>query len=147
DLQHALGNHRFRLLFQPIICVRGPGQENYEVYLRMLSESNEEFSPRRSIEAGPCIAASSKIDCWAMLESIKMLSQHRAKGNKTKLILNLSKDSLCDESLVPWLGVAFKAAKLSSDAIVFQASEVDVTNHLNAAKAFAEGLQKLKTTL
>lgn len=147
DLQHALDNDRFRLLFQPIISLRGSEEEYYEVYLRMLNENNEEISPSRFIETASSIGASIKIDRWVILESIKMLSQHRAKGNKTKLILNLSKDSLCDESLVPWLGVAFKAAKLSSDAIVFQASEVDVTNHLNAAKAFAEGLQKLKTTL
>src|SRR5690554_6685252 len=147
DLQHALDHDRFRLLFQPIISLRGSEEEYYEVYLRMLNENNEEISPSRFIETASSIGASIKIDRWVILESIKMLSQHRAKGNKTKLILNLSKDSLCDESLVPWLGVAFKAAKLSSDAIVFQASEVDVTNHLNAAKAFAEGLQKLKTTL
>ena len=145
DLQHALDNDRFRLLFQPIISLRGSEEEYYEVYLRMLNDNNEEISPSRFIETASSIGASIKIDRWVILESIKMLSQHRAKGNKTKLILNLSKDSLCDESLVPWLGVAFKAAKLSSDAIVFQTNEVDVTNHLNAAKAFAEGLQKLKT--
>lgn len=147
DLQHALDNDRFRLLFQPIISLRGSEEEYYEVYLRMLSDNNEEISPSRFIETASSIGASIKIDRWVILESIKMLSQHRAKGNKTKLILNLSKDSLCDESLVPWLGVAFKAAKLSSDAIVFQVNEVDVTNHLNAAKAFAEGLQKLKTMM
>ncbi len=147
DLQHALDNDRFRLLFQPIISLRGSEEEYYEVYLRMLNDNNEEISPSRFIETASSIGASIKIDRWVILESIKMLSQHRAKGNKTKLILNLSKDSLCDESLVPWLGVAFKAAKLSSDAIVFQANEVDVTNHLNAAKAFAEGLQKLKTVM
>ena len=145
DLQHALDNDRFRLLFQPIISLRGSEEEYYEVYLRMINDNNEEISPSRFIETASSIGASIKIDRWVILESIKMLSQHRAKGNKTKLILNLSKDSLCDESLVPWLGVAFKAAKLSSDAIVFQTNEVDVTNHLNAAKAFAEGLQKLKT--
>lgn len=147
DLQHALDNDRFRLLFQPIISLRGSEEEYYEVYLRMLSDNNEEISPSRFIETASSIGASIKIDRWVILESIKMLSQHRAKGNKTKLILNLSKESLCDESLVPWLGVAFKAAKLSSDAIVFQVNEVDVTNHLNAAKAFAEGLQKLKTMM
>lgn len=145
DVQHALDNDRFRLLFQPIISLRGSEEEYYEVYLRMLNDNNEEISPSRFLETASSIGASIKIDRWVILESIKMLSQHRSKGNKTKLILNLSKESLCDESLVPWLGVAFKAAKLSSDAVVFQVNEVDVTNHLNAAKAFAEGIQKLKT--
>src|SRR5690625_8021847 len=99
-------------------------------------------------EAANRIDVGTKIDRWVILESINKLSQHRAKGNNnTKLIINLSRDSLCDESLPPWLGVAFKAAKLPSDSIIFQANEVDITNHLNAAKAFAQALNKLNTKM
>lgn len=146
-IQHALDNDRFRLLFQPIISLRGSEEEYYEVYLRMVNEKGDDISPNRFLESASNINASSKIDRWVILESIKMLSQHRSKGNKTKLIVNISRQSLIDESLLPWLGVAFKAAKLPTDAIVFQVHEVDVTNHLNAAKAFAEGLLKMKTHL
>lgn len=146
-VQHALDNDRFRLLFQPIISLRGSEEEYYEVYLRMVNDKDEEISPNRFLESAANIGACNKIDRWVILESIKMLSQHRSKGNKTKLIVNISRQSLCDESLLPWLGVAFKAAKLPTDAVVFQVNEVDVTNHLNAAKAFAEGLLKLKTLL
>ena len=146
SLQQALDSDRFRLLFQPIISLRGSDEEYYEVYLRMVDEKDEEISPKHFLDAAASIGANTKIDRWVILESIKMLSEHRAKGNKTKLIINISGQSLCDETLVPWLGVAFKAAKLPSDSIIFQAQEIDVTNHLNAAKAFAEGLAKLKTT-
>ncbi len=146
-IQHALDNDRFRLLFQPIISLRGSEEEYYEVYLRMINDKGEEISPNKFLESAINIGACTKIDRWVILESIKMLSQHRAKGNKTRLIVNISRQSLCDESLLPWLGVAFKAAKLPSDAIVFQVPEVDVTNHITAAKALAEGLQKLKTHL
>ena len=144
-IQQALASDRFRLLFQPIISLRGSDEEYYEVYLRLLDDKGEEISPNHFLEAAANISAATKIDRWVILESIKMLSQHRAKGNKTKLIVNIGRQSLCDESLIPWLGVAFKAAKLSPESIVFQAQEIDVTNHLNAAKNFAEGLQKLKT--
>lgn len=145
-IQQALSSDRFRLLFQPIISLRGSDEEYYEVYLRMLDEKGSEISPNHFLEAAANMSVATKIDRWVILESIKMLSQHRAKGNKTKLIVNIGRQSLCDESLVPWLGVAFKAAKLSSDSIVFQAQEIDVTNHLNAAKNFSEGLEKLKTS-
>jgi len=144
-IQHALDNDRFRLLFQPIISLRGSDEEYYEVYLRMVDENGNDISPSQFLEAAANISASVKIDRWVILESIKMLSQHRSKGNKTKLIVNISRQSLCDESLVGWLSVAFKAAKLPSDTIIFQAQEIDVTNHLNAAKNFAEGLEKIKT--
>ncbi|QEY18349.1 EAL domain-containing protein [Cellvibrio sp. KY-GH-1] len=144
-IQHALANDRFRLLFQPIISLRGSDEEYYEVYLRMLDDKGEEITPNHFLEAAANISVATKIDRWVILESIKMLSQHRAKGNKTKLIVNIGRQSLCDETLIPWLGVAFKAAKLSPDSIVFQAQEIDVTNHLNAAKGFSEGLTKLRT--
>lgn len=145
-IQQALTNDRFRLLFQPIISLRGSDEEYYEVYLRMMDENANAISPTHFLEAAANMSVATKIDRWVILESIKMLSQHRAKGNKTKLIVNIGRQSLCDESLLPWLAVAFKAAKLSADSIVFQAQEIDVTNHLNAAKHFAEGLEKLKTS-
>jgi len=147
EVQHALDNDKFRLLFQPIISLRGSEEEYYEVYLRMITETGTEIEPEEFLEAASKINLSIKIDRWVILESIKMLSQHRNKGNKTKLIINLGRQSLCDETLLPWLAVAFKAAKLTPDSITFQANEVDVTNHLNAAKSFAEGLQKLKTQM
>ena len=145
-IQQALDNDRFRLLFQPIISLRGSDEEYYEVYLRMMDEQGNEISRNHFLEAAANMSACTKIDRWVILESIKMLSQHRAKGNKTKLIVNIGRQSLCDESLIPWLAVAFKAAKLTADSIVFQAQEIDVTNHLNAAKNFSEGLEKLKTS-
>ncbi|WP_111642578.1 EAL domain-containing response regulator [Marinimicrobium alkaliphilum] len=147
DIQNALDNDRFRLLFQPIISLRGSEDEYYEVLLRMLNEKDEEVSPAQFIETANKIGVGTKIDRWVTLEAIKMLSDHRAKGNKTKLVINLSKQSLCDENLLPWLGVAFKAAKLSPEAIIFQASENDITSHLKTAKILSQGLKKLKSNM
>lgn len=146
SIQQALDYDRFRLLFQPIISLRGSDEEYYEVYLRMMDEQGSEIPPNQFLEIAATMSACTKIDRWVILESIKMLSQHRSKGNKTKLIINIGRQSLCDETLLPWLAVAFKAAKLSPDSIVFQAQEIDVTNHLNAAKNFSDGVDKLKTS-
>lgn len=144
-IQQALDAEKFRLLFQPIISLRGSDEEYYEVYLRMIDQDGNAVAPNQFLDIAAEMSASTKIDRWVILESIKMLAEHRGKGNKTKLIVNISRHSLCDETLLPWLSVAFKAAKLPTDTIVFQASEVDVTTHLNAAKSFSDGLTKLKT--
>ncbi|WP_339617956.1 EAL domain-containing protein [uncultured Gilvimarinus sp.] len=147
DVQHALDNDLFRLLFQPIISLRGSDEEYYEVLLRLLNSDQKEVSPNEFIEAAHQAGIGIKIDRWVILEAIKLLSEHRTRGNKTKLILNLNSASICDSSLVAWLGVAFKAAGLPPDAVVFQAQEVDITNHLNAAKALNTGLEKLGSKL
>jgi len=146
-IQQALDTDKFKLLFQPIISLRGSDEEYYEVYLRMIDQDGNVVQPNQFLDIAEEMSASTKIDRWVILESIKMLADHRNKGNKTKLIVNISKHSICDETLVPWLSVAFKAAKLPADTMVFQAQEVDITNHLNAAKTFSEGLSKIKTQL
>ncbi len=139
----ALAKDRFKLLFQPIISLRGSEEEHYEVLLRLLNDKDEEVSPYKFLEAAENIGANTKIDRWVILESIKLLSGHRKKGNKTKLIVNLTRQSLNDKGFPAWLAVAFKAADLTADSIIFQVSEPDVANHLNAAKAFVGEMKKI----
>lgn len=142
-VQNALKQGRFRLLFQPILSLRGSDKEHYEVLLRMVDDDNKGISPTEFLGAAAKIGATSKIDRWVILEAIKMLAQHRAAGNNTRLIINLSRDSLKDTALPPWLGVAFKAAKLPPEAIVFQIQENDINDHLNIAKSFTEQVSAL----
>jgi len=139
----ALDKGRFKLLFQPILSLRGSEKEHYEVLLRMIGADGADMSPNDFLSAAAKIGATTKIDRWVILESVKLLSEHRSKGHDTRLILNLSRESLLDATLPPWLSVAFKAAKLPTDAIVFQLNEIDINDHLNVASTFTEQMQKL----
>ena len=124
-LQQALENNSFRLLFQPIISLRGDSHEHYEVLLRMLSPQGEEVPPIEFLSAAKDVGLAEKIDRWVILNSIKLLSEHRSKGHSTRLFVHLSSSSLQDQTLLPWLSVALKAARLPSDALVFQLNEPD----------------------
>ncbi|WP_086930380.1 GGDEF/EAL domain-containing response regulator [Agarilytica rhodophyticola] len=147
DIQHmvqtALSAGRFKLLFQPILSLRGSNKEHYEVLLRMMDEQGNEVSPNEFLSTAAKIGATTKLDRWVILESIKILSGHRSKGNNTHLIVNLSRESVLDATLPPWLGVAFKAAKLPPDALIFQMREIDVNDHLNVASTFTQQLKSL----
>ena len=142
-VQNALNRGKFRLLFQPILSLRGSDKEHYEVLLRMVDEDNTGMSPTEFLDVAAEIGATTKIDRWVILEGIKVLAQHRAAGNNTRLIINLSKESLKDTTLPPWLGVAFKAAKLPPEAIIFQLQETDINDHLNIAKSFTSQVTAL----
>ncbi len=142
-VQKALDNNRFRLLFQPILSLRGSDQEHYEVLLRMVDDDDNGVSPNDFMEIAAEIGAITKIDRWVILESIKVLSEHRNKGHNTRVIVNLSRESMKDATLPPWLGVAFKAAKLPASSVIFQVQEADVNDHLNLAKAFTEQVTAL----
>lgn len=142
-VQQALENNSFRLLFQPIISLRGDAHEHYEVLLRLLNPQGEEVPPKEFLHAATEAGLGEKIDRWVILNSIKLLADHRAKGHNTRLFIHLSSASLQDQTLLPWLSVALKAARLPSDSLVFQFSEPDAVTYLKQARALTQGLAQL----
>ncbi|TLX55260.1 ferrous iron transporter C [Stutzerimonas nosocomialis] len=142
-VQQALENNQFRLLFQPVISLRGDTHEHYEVLLRLLSPQGEEVPPVDFLAAAKDAGLAEKIDRWVLLNSIKLLSEHRAKGHSTRLFVHLTSASVQDHTLLPWLSVALKAARLASDSLVIQLSEPDAIAYLKQAKALTQGLAQL----
>lgn len=143
-IQKALDEDRFRLLFQPIINLRGEGEEHYEALVRMLGKDDEEVSPYDFLPPmGPSDMAG-KIDRWVILQTIKQLSNHRSRGHDTRLFLNVTAETIQDKTFTPWLSVALKAARLPGDSLIFQIREVDATNFMKQAKEFAKSLRELR---
>lgn len=142
-VQEAIDKGMFKLLFQPVIDLRGGSGEVYEVFLRMVNDEGKEVSPNDFLSAAAQQDLAEKIDRWVILQSIKELSEHHANGHNSKLIINITGDSLKDQTLLPWLSVALKAARMPSDAVIFQFSESDATTYLKQAKEFTKGLKEL----
>lgn len=143
-IQKALAENRFRLLFQPIINLRGEGEEHYEALVRMLDKDNKEVSPYDFLPpVGPSDMAM-KIDRWVILQTIKQLSSHRARGNDTRLFLNVTGETIQDKTFTSWLSVALKAARLPGDSLIFQIREVDANSYMKQAKEFARSLHELR---
>jgi EAL domain-containing protein (putative c-di-GMP-specific phosphodiesterase class I)/GGDEF domain-containing protein len=139
----AVEESRFMVLFQPIISLRGDSDEHYEVFLRLLDENGKQLAPQQFLDLAIKNGVAGKIDRWVILQSIKLLSVHRSKGHNTRLTINLTSNSLTDEEFIQWLGVAIKAARLPSDAVVFQIAEPDAVNYVRQAREFISGLKKM----
>ncbi len=142
-LQQALENNSFKLLFQPIISLRGDTDELYEVLLRLVNPQGEEVPPNDFINAAISAGFAEKIDRWVLLNAIKLLTEHRSKGNKTRFFIHLSSASIQDPSLLPWLSVALKASRLPADSIILQIRETDAVAYLTQAKQLTQGLHQL----
>jgi len=137
----AIENGKFVLLFQPIISLRGDSDEHYEVFLRLMDDSGERLPPDQFLKLAIDNGVAGKIDRWVILQSIKLLSVHRTKGHNTRLTINLTYNSLVDPDFLQWLSVAIKAARLPSDAAIFQIAEPDAAAYPTEARAFLNGLR------
>ena len=109
----------------------------------MTDDSDNQIEPGRFLQTAIDNNVAGKIDRWVILQSIKMLSVHRAKGHATRLTINLTCNSVIDGEFLQWLGVAIKAARLPSDAVIFQITEKDATTYLRQTREFIEGLRNM----
>lgn len=142
-IDRALEDNAFQLAFQPFISLRGDPEEHYEVFVRMLDESEKPIPPGEFMPLAANTGVGGKIDRWVILQAIKMLSVHRSKGHNTRLMFNLTANSVSDSSFLPWLSVAVKAARLPSDTVIFQLYEDDAITYLKQARDFTQGLKQL----
>ncbi len=142
-VRKALKDNRFKLAFQPVISLHGDEEEQFEVLIRLLDDDDNELYPGQFLDPASDAGLMEKVDRWVILQSIKQLADHRAQGHNTRLFINLSHKSIADESFLPWYSVALKAAKLPSDALVFQFHENDATGYIKQATAFVKQLNEL----
>ena len=115
QLASALKANHLRLLFQPLISLRGEDLEHYEALLRLPTNSGEDISAGEFLNT-PHISdeLKRKIDRWVIIHTTKLLSEHHRKGHKTRVFINISAASLRDDTLANWIVVAMKAAGLAS---------------------------------
>jgi diguanylate cyclase (GGDEF)-like protein/PAS domain S-box-containing protein len=144
ELKQAIEDNRLKVLFQPIISLRGDSREIYEALIRMIDEDGNEIEPADFLKAANLHGMSLAMDKWVIINSIKLLSAHLAKGHTTVLFINITAACLLEPTLPAWISKALRAARLPSDAIVFQIAEEDAITHLKQAKEFTQKLAELK---
>lgn len=146
-VEHALENDGFRILFQPIISLRGDSREHYDVLLRLVDKDGTDVMPEDFLPLIEARNQGAKLDRWVVLNTIKTLADHRKRGHNTQVFIHLTPSSIQDPTFLPWVNSALKAAKLPGDALTFQITEEQAQSYLKVAKAFSKGLALLKCKL
>lgn len=142
-ITHALKTNTFKLQFQPIVSLHGEDEEQFEVLLRLPDAEGNILMPAQFLQQAEDAGLLEKIDRWVVIQSVKQLTAQRESGGKGRLFINVSHKSIGNEEFLPWLSVALKAARLPSDAIIFQIHENDATSYIKQAAKFTKGLQEL----
>ncbi|GAA6134746.1 cyclic di-GMP-binding protein FimX [Oceaniserpentilla sp. 4NH20-0058] len=141
-LLDAIKNNTLKLLFQPVINLRDETGEHYETLLRLVDTDETDISPQEFLaDVSPELRR--KLDRWVILNAGKRLAQQRAQGNDTRLFINLTNESLIDETLIPWIQKLLAASKLPPHSIIYQFTEADAISHLKQAHSMTRSMNKL----
>jgi multidomain signaling protein FimX len=137
-IRAALMENRFRLMQQPIASLMGEDRGMFDVLVRMVDEQGQEVLPSEFMAAAERNDLMKNIDRWVLGASMTFCASRPVK----LLFVRLSKDSVRDKSLLPWLSNQLKATRVDPQRIAFQVSEQVATEYLADTTDLAAGLRK-----
>lgn len=139
-LEEALRTGDLRLLFQPIISLRGDSSEYYEVFMR--HHPDRKPAHEWLAEAFPG-ADSLELDLLIARDALRKLATHHAACPQTRLILPIGAGSVLQPDYMQWLGDALQTAGIAPDAITIAIDHRVASANLKQCKELAERLAML----
>lgn len=141
-LVDAIDNSKFKLLYQPLVDVEGGNGEFYEVFVRLPLPDGKLMTPDEFMPVAQKHQLGARLDRWVMLNAAKQLKEHTRNAPNTRMLVNLTAESLQDNTLPAWISKLSKAIDPQGSPIVLQFSENDVIAYLKAAGEQSEALTR-----
>jgi multidomain signaling protein FimX len=138
-IKSALMENRFRLVQQPIASLLGEDKGMFDVLVRMLDEQGNEVLPAEFIAAAERNDLMKNIDRWVIGASMSFAANRKASC----IFVRVSKDTVLDKSLLPWLDTQLKSLKIEAKRICIQVTEELTNQYVRQTKDLAENLRKL----
>lgn len=145
-LHDALDNNSFRLDAQPILPLRGScGRPRFELLIRMLGARGEIIPPSKFLSSAERYQFMPTVDRWVVRRSCELLGRHSASVGEeiARFAINLSGQSLQDESFLQYVIDQIKTHNLPPEALCFELTETAAIGNLVKAQHFMRSLQDL----
>lgn len=141
QLNAALANKRFALLFQPMVSLQNDSSNDYEVLSRMLDEDQQIIPPAKYIPLANLNGMGEALD--KVIVALACDALKKAGDIPVRLIINLTNNSLSSLTFLPWLSKYLLKRDIGLDRLLFQISEVTICNSLESCTEFCHGLASL----
>ncbi len=138
-IKSALMENRFRLVQQPIASLLGEDKGMFDVLVRMLDEQGGEVLPAEFIAAAERNDLMKNIDRWVIGASMSFAANRKA----TAIFVRVSKDTVLDKSVLPWLETQLKSLKIEPKRLCVQVTEDLATQYVRQTKELADQLRKM----
>lgn len=143
-IKQALAENRFVLYHQPIAALQGTVYSVHsEILVRMLDEDNTIIPPMSFIPAAERYNLMADIDRWVVHNALHALREtmlSAAPGTCT-IAINLSAQSLCDDSFLPYVLRELDTLHFDPHHLCFEITETCAISNLSRAIHFMSTLR------
>jgi diguanylate cyclase (GGDEF)-like protein/PAS domain S-box-containing protein len=138
-IKAALMENRFRLVQQPIAALAGGEEKMFDVAIRMLDAQGKEVLPSEFMPAAARNDLLKNIDRWVLGASLSFIGKRKPDS----LFVRLSRESVLDSSLHPWLELQLKSTLTDANRLVLQITEEVAAKHLHQTTQLLATLRTL----
>ena len=145
-VHNAFEQRRFRLYFQPIERLDGgggtEGETLCEVFLRMLDRNGQVIEPAAFIAAAERYHLIGSLDRWVVQTAFGAIAEAQRGGSSTLFAINISAQSLSDETFLPFVINQLAASPVDPRRICFEITETAAVSKLDSALRFVSTLRE-----
>jgi diguanylate cyclase (GGDEF)-like protein len=141
----ALEEDRLSLYCQPVVPVgRSLKQPDHvEILVRMISIEGELVQPGSFIPAAERYGLMCSIDKWVVKHASQWLQQWHEVTAPPKLMINLSGQSVCDESFLQYIVETLDSGDIQPGGFCFEITETSAIANLDKAVSFINTLKAM----
>ena len=139
-VRRALAEDRFVLYRQKIEALHPNGAGLHEILVRMVGDQGEPLAPGLFIPIAEAYNLAPLIDRWVLRKSFDLLAGGALE--KDKVSINLSGQSLGDETFLDDVLSYLKASRVDTSRIYFEITETNAVAHLGRALRFIGALKE-----
>lgn len=142
-VSQAMKSNQMKLLYQPVVNLKGANEEYYEVSFSLTDPRGREHNSssfRNRVEKTPLW---NKVDRWKVIQASKALMAKRKEGRDTRLIMHLGGATINDDTFLPWMKVALKTANIPTRSLVIELSEPNLVRYAEEAPLFFKTLKEM----
>jgi diguanylate cyclase (GGDEF)-like protein/PAS domain S-box-containing protein len=146
DIDDALADERFLLLYQPIVALDPEQQQTeirVEVLLRMLDQSNQIITPGAFLPAASRFGLMTQIDRWVIGRVFRAYAHLFMQNPRLVVSLNLSAASVADDSLADFILQLLDETVVRAEQVCFEMSEATFCHHLANASLLLKRLRPM----
>jgi len=143
QLQRAIDEERFVLFKQTICNLQDDSQKNHcEILIRMTGDNGEIISPIKFLPVAEQYHLMPMIDRWVVKEIFFLIMNSTSTSlSESHCSINLSGQTLGDESFLDEVLVLFKETKIPYSKICFEITETAVISNFKFARKFISTLR------
>jgi len=138
-IREALQKRQFELHFQPVVRLENRKTEHFEALTRLRSDDGSVIFPGAFIPVAERCGLMPEVDRWMLENVVDMLQIH----TKLRFFVNLSGQSLSDETLLEFIEGQVRDARFRSDRLLFEVPESVATANQERAHHWMERLQNV----